>query len=123
MLYPNFENYVSLSTNHLEVGSHVKDVPPGVYLQKQKLFRHPLMRLPSALSGIPTTTRLLELPREILPSWNSLPVLDLLGLLTTEDALIHRGQKRIEDLLGCRPTPGTQDTRKWLCIDRPEEDP
>lgn len=117
MLYPNYEGFISLSTNHLEVGSHVKDVPPEVYLQKQKLFRHPLMKLPTSRPGHPTASGLLELPEESLPSWSSLPVLDLLGLLTTEDTLIRRGQRRSEELFGCLVPTEVQETKTWLCLD------
>ncbi|KAI0080944.1 hypothetical protein K474DRAFT_1704236 [Panus rudis PR-1116 ss-1] len=47
MLYPNYAGFVSLSTNHLEVGSHVKDMPLEAYLQKRRLFLLPLMPLPT----------------------------------------------------------------------------
>lgn len=118
MLYPNYEGYVSLSTNHLEVGSHVKDVPPEVYAQKQKLFRHPLMRLPSSQPGVPTSSGLLQLPSGTLPPWDSLPVLDLLGLRSTEDILFRRGQRRIREIFGCYSSPKDQDPRKWLCFEQ-----
>ncbi|KAH0836517.1 hypothetical protein J3R83DRAFT_8156 [Lanmaoa asiatica] len=49
MLYPNYDDFVSLSTNHLEVGSHVKDEPGEVYEKKKHLFSLPLMHLSGAL--------------------------------------------------------------------------
>ncbi|KAJ7634165.1 hypothetical protein DFH06DRAFT_1100660, partial [Mycena polygramma] len=71
MLYPNYAGFVSLSTNHLEVGSHVKDRPK----EKQEMFRLPLMEL--GASG-----QLLELPGGRLPGWDALPVLNLTGFLS-----------------------------------------
>ncbi|KAJ7623375.1 hypothetical protein FB45DRAFT_925409, partial [Roridomyces roridus] len=68
MLYPNYEGFESLSTNHLEVGSHVKERSK----EKQDVFRLPLMKLSD--SG-----RLLELPGRTLPRWVALPVLNLTG--------------------------------------------
>ncbi|THH32025.1 hypothetical protein EUX98_g2162 [Antrodiella citrinella] len=117
MLYPNFRDYVSLSTNHLEVGSHVKDQPPEVYAQKRRLFLHPLMKLPSVVPDIPTSTGLLDLPDHEMPSWDALPVLDLLGLLTDQQTLVKRGKQRSEQLFGCASDgDGCFDVRAWLCL-------
>lgn len=68
MLYPNYEDFVSLSTNHLEVGSHVKERPK----EKQEVFRLPLMKLEESAG-------LLNLPGRTLPEWRLLPVLNLTG--------------------------------------------
>ncbi|KIP10034.1 hypothetical protein PHLGIDRAFT_39319, partial [Phlebiopsis gigantea 11061_1 CR5-6] len=43
MLYPNYRDYLSLSTNHLEVGSHVKETTPEAYELKKKLYQLPLL--------------------------------------------------------------------------------
>ncbi|KAJ7767459.1 hypothetical protein DFH07DRAFT_915684 [Mycena maculata] len=71
MLYPNYADFVSLSTNHLEVGSHVKERPK----EKQEVFRLPLMKLEESW-------QLLDLPRGTLPRWGTLPVLNLTGFLS-----------------------------------------
>ncbi|KAJ7245153.1 hypothetical protein B0H12DRAFT_1127983 [Mycena haematopus] len=72
MLYPNYEGFVSLSTNHLEIGSHVKDRPKD----KQEVFMLPLMELGSSVD-------LLDLPGARLPAWDALPRLNLTGFLTS----------------------------------------
>ncbi|KAF8216319.1 hypothetical protein K438DRAFT_385306 [Mycena galopus ATCC 62051] len=74
MLYPNYEGFVSLSTNHLEIGSHVKDRPKD----KQEVFRLPLMELGSSV-------HLLDLPGGRLPEWEALPTLNLTGFLINLD--------------------------------------
>ncbi|KAF9045807.1 hypothetical protein BDZ89DRAFT_979701, partial [Hymenopellis radicata] len=68
MLYPNFPDFVSLSTNHLEVGAHVKEKDA----EKEALFMLPLMS-----DGNPHA--LLQLPDGRLPEWEDLPVLNLTG--------------------------------------------
>ncbi|KAJ7224433.1 hypothetical protein GGX14DRAFT_650327 [Mycena pura] len=72
MLYPNYEGFMSLSTNHLEVGSHVKDRPK----EKQDMFRLPLMELRESW-------RLLEVPGGALPPWETLPVVNLTGFMSS----------------------------------------
>ncbi|KZT10097.1 uncharacterized protein LAESUDRAFT_756294 [Laetiporus sulphureus 93-53] len=97
MLYPNFDDYVSLSTNHLEIGSHVKNMSTEAYLRKKRMFLLPLMELPSPEQA----SGLLDLPNGRLPSWSSLPSLDLLGLPVDEKAMIQRGLARKAELTGC----------------------
>jgi len=110
MLYPNFDNFTSLSTNHLEVGSHVKDLPIDVYEKKKQLFQLPLMEGRGAGGG----TGLLDLPQQVLPEWLRLPVLDLAGHLTSETELFRRGTRRSTSLGGC-PVDGTPyDARQLL---------
>ncbi|KAH9924796.1 uncharacterized protein B0H18DRAFT_1119812 [Fomitopsis serialis] len=99
MLYPNYADYVSLSTNHLEVGSHVKDVPIETYLRKKRLFLLPLMPLPEPTRH--SSTGLLDLPQGQLPLWTDLPTLDLLGLVASEETLQERGRVRRTELTGC----------------------
>ncbi|KAJ7449542.1 hypothetical protein FB451DRAFT_1287240 [Mycena latifolia] len=80
MLYPNYAEFTSLSTNHLEVGSHVKERPK----EKQEVFRLPLMKLSEGW-------QLLDLPGGRLPGWEMLPVLNLTGFLSSLDEIIAVG--------------------------------
>jgi hypothetical protein len=106
MLYPNFRDFVSLSTNHLEVGSHVKFRTR----EKQELFTVPLMQLPSA----PSLTS--GLPGNTLPAWDSLPVLNLTGFLATLESLAEIGRLRRIELTGCVDNPAWYNVRDLLCI-------
>ncbi len=117
MLYPNYARFASLSTNHLEVGSHVRDVPTDVYLRKKKLFNLPLMPLPEAGDGVVLPeTGLLELPDERLPAWDALPVLDLLGAIVDQKTIEQRGMERRIELTGCEEPPlRPYDARDLLC--------
>ncbi|KAI0766953.1 hypothetical protein BD413DRAFT_696727 [Trametes elegans] len=121
MLYPNYPAFVSLSTNHLEVGSHVRDVPRDVYLRKKKLFNLPLMPLPPTVAdgpsgGAPPSTGLLELPGGRLPAWETLPVLDLLGAIVDQETISHRGAEQRVELTGCdEPATEPHDVQELLC--------
>ena len=127
MVYPNFKEFRSLSTNHLETGSHVKRTPRAIYDKKRALLTLPLMPLPNAnlttapsmdlttedgletlqeLEDVwrmiePLQTGLLDLPEGRLPSWSEMPVLDLHGEFTSEGEIKDRGQARRAELLGC----------------------
>ena len=112
MLYPNYNNFVSLSTNHLEAGSHVKDTSRESYLQKKEMFRVPLM-------GLEGATRLLDLPHGALPAFSDLPVLDLFGQLSRLHSLIRSGQTRQSEIVPtCDPSSENNirpDFRYLLC--------
>jgi len=112
MVYPNYDNFVSLSTNHLEIGSHVKDTTRGSYEQKREKFRVPLM-------GLEGTTRLVDLPHGALPMFDDLPVLDLFGQPSSLEALTLLGQTRRSEII---PTCETSthlrpDFRSLLCVE------
>lgn len=92
MLYPNFPQYASLSTNHLEVGSHVKIRSK----EKRESFSVPLMKLRSATGG--REVELLDLPNRSLPDWTLLPVLNLTGAPVTLDKLYEIGTFRQTEL-------------------------
>ncbi|KAF9453518.1 hypothetical protein P691DRAFT_658253, partial [Macrolepiota fuliginosa MF-IS2] len=98
MLYPNYASFTSLSTNHLEAGSHVR---PAMSPEKRKLFVLPLMQLPP-ISASPLATGLLDLPREQLPHLPDLPVLNLTGCITTQDTLLQVGRQRVKELGGVK---------------------
>ncbi|KAI9143997.1 hypothetical protein BKA69DRAFT_1122655 [Paraphysoderma sedebokerense] len=117
MLYPNFSNQNSFSTNHLELGQHVGKVSKERYLD----FRVPLMRVNSGLlknfqssyfrshsdsdsntNSLPDLPLLLkELPFTRLPSKQDIPVLDLFHRVTTEQTLIRNGQNLKKDVVNC----------------------
>lgn len=113
MLYPNYDNFLSLSTNHLEIGSHVKEEPRSIYDQKKALFTLPLMVASSAedSNGV-VKTGLLKMPKDTLPSWNDLPVLDLLGTLSSRVEIANRGQDRQQELAGCVTTAIQQSSQR-----------
>ena len=112
MLYPNYEGFLSLSTNHLEVGSHVKESPRSIYDQKKALFTLPLMKVSQGgPDGSSVTTGLLDLPEERLSDWHNLPVLDLFGNISSEEELIDRGLHRREELAACTMWNGAIEHR------------
>lgn len=95
MLYPNYADFASLSTNHLEIGSHVKEKPRS----KQELFTLPLMPLPTTGSEFQL---LYDLPDGMLPSLAALPVLNLTGVIASGlEQLVEVGRRRREELFGC----------------------
>jgi hypothetical protein len=112
MLYPNYNDFVSLSTNHLEVGSHVKIRTK----EKRDMFVLPLMQLP--MIDPPSTTSLLDLPFNTLPEWDSLPVLNLTGSLTTLNVLSDIGNLRRTELTGCVHESVQYDVRDFMCINK-----
>ncbi|KAI9573943.1 hypothetical protein HD554DRAFT_2183223 [Boletus coccyginus] len=104
MLYPNYADFVSLSTNHLEVGSHVRDAPEEVYERRKRLFSLPLMHLSGALAGVDDGAhgpRLLDLPGGTLPDLDRLPVLDLVGEVSSMEAIQRRGDERRTEFGAC----------------------
>lgn len=124
MLYPNYSNWTALSTNHLEVGVHVRGREPH-FQRKREQFDLPLMPLPIPSSSSPTSSKsdqiripsILDLPLQKLPPWDSLPVIDLWGFLSSHDELRERGVQRYKQLIAeCYhsedtvPGPGCQDS-------------
>lgn len=61
---------------------------------------------------------LLDLPDRNLPPWESLPVLNLTGEMTTLDNMAAKGLARREEITGCSgPTNSTaHDVQDLLCI-------
>ena len=110
MVYPNFDNYASLSTNHLEVGSHVKHRTK----EKQDMFLLPLMDLPHSTSE---EVAILNLPNKTLPFFHDLPVFNLTGGISRLDTLVSDGISRRLELLDCidkYPIPFS--ARSLMCI-------
>lgn len=74
---------------------------------------------------LPAGVDLLDLPGHSLPSWTQLPVLDLLGTVTTEIDIIRTGMERRTEISGCAMNPAqerTYDARELLCGDYYERD-
>ncbi|KAF8478263.1 hypothetical protein JB92DRAFT_3048112 [Gautieria morchelliformis] len=114
MLYPNYD--LSLATNHVEIGVHVKGNPQDVPETVRRQYDVPLMPLPS-FSRETRAPGLLELPGESLPAWDDLPVLDFWGTITSHEEITRRGHDRHQLLSGCL-LPLTQfsyDARELLC--------
>ncbi|KAF5336091.1 hypothetical protein D9611_006217 [Ephemerocybe angulata] len=102
MLYPNYEGFLSLSTNHLEYGAHVKTRSK----EKRDLFDQPLFPLPGLNeAGMPGLSGLLDLPGMTLPRYRDLPILNLTGGVTTEEELVRVGRQRHEELSKHRGGP------------------
>ncbi|KAK0188826.1 hypothetical protein F5146DRAFT_983497 [Armillaria mellea] len=105
MLYPNFADFVSLSTNHLEVGSHVKVRSK----EKQDLFFLPLMH---------DSLALLDLPEKTLPEWRSLPVLNLTGSIASFESVVVVGRAaRSKILTGCSGEPPVYSAQQLMCVE------
>ncbi|TFK51709.1 hypothetical protein OE88DRAFT_1628550 [Heliocybe sulcata] len=119
MLYPNYDNFTSLSTNHLEIGSHVKDTPKELYEQKKRLFNLPLLLLPDS-DNPAVSTGILELPGRALPLWSKLPVLDHQGSVTSLDGIVEKGSIQRSRIFHCSQPPLTlYDARDLTCIATP----
>ncbi|KAI9459029.1 hypothetical protein F5148DRAFT_983589 [Russula earlei] len=117
MLYPNYANFSSLSTNHLEPGAHVKRLPRDVFEKKRAQFDLPLMPLPDIdASGYALETGLLDLPESGMPGWDALPVLDLHGSIVSEELIVDRGQTRRPEVFGCTDLPTQYDALSLLCL-------
>ncbi|KAF9268985.1 hypothetical protein L218DRAFT_890874 [Marasmius fiardii PR-910] len=112
MLYPNYPDYMSLSTNHLEVGSHVKVRSKA----KQEAFSVPLMQLPTTNDKNKQLVKILDLPGGTLPI--SPPVLNLTGAISTIGALAAAGVLRRAELSTCAPDLSSLpfDARTLFCL-------
>ncbi len=116
MLYPNYANFSSLSTNHLEPGAHVKRRPRAVFDKKRGLFDLPLMSLPDVNASVVPRTGLLDLPENGMPAWDALPVLDLHGSVVSEKLIVDRGRARRPEVFGCTDPPIPYDALSLLCL-------
>ncbi len=71
-----------------------KEMPDATYEMKKSLFNVPLIPLdePDILT---------DFPDQALPRWSELPVLDLLGTMTSETELKSLGMERRLQVSGC----------------------
>ncbi|KAJ1306785.1 hypothetical protein OPQ81_007771 [Rhizoctonia solani] len=114
-LYPNYEYFVSLSTNHLEAGEHV---PANIDKEKQSQYLLPLMREPEVAKHYPGTelgVKLLDLPLSNLPNWADLPVLDLWGDISSLEQLRRIGLERRVNMSVCQPDETQESALEYLC--------
>ena len=105
MLYPNYDDFVSFSTNHVEVGSHVSEAKSRVKSQ----FIVPLM------SPDESTALILQLPNERFPAVDNLPVVDLHGRISSLDTLMVQGEQRRLELCDCEAVPSNFNASELLC--------
>ncbi|KAF8757830.1 hypothetical protein RHS01_03288 [Rhizoctonia solani] len=97
-LYPNYDHFVSLSTNHLEAGS---------------MYRQTLAKKSNV-----TWVKILDLPLSNLPSWSDLPVLDLWGNISSLEKLRNIGLERRINMSICQPDEVQTSALEFLCPPR-----
>lgn len=115
MIYPNFDDWASLSTNHVEIGEHNKKLSTE---NIQNQFTLPLLDFDR--KGLQS---ILDLPHRRPILWEGLPILDLWGNVTTEDAIVSIGRLAARGLGSCPPSSiinvpsalTTYDARELLC--------
>lgn len=106
MLYPNYENFASFSTNHAEAGTHIHLTEGS---KPNDIFGVPLMEEDLVLS---------ELPGGSMPKYADLPILDLLGNVVSKEELIQRGKALHSEVSLCPPNNElTFDPQDILCFD------
>jgi hypothetical protein len=104
MLYPNFENYTSFSTNHLEYNSL-----PGTDQDALEETQVPMMTIDTIMD---------ELSNAELPDWRYLPVFDAFGTPSFMQRLQEKGRILHLNVSACDPAfPGTTrfDPSDLLC--------
>lgn len=107
MVYPNFENFESFSTNHLEYGTHVQQKNNGRAKSKVDQFLVPLMQQDTILT---------QLPDQQLPDFDHLPIMDLWGRIRTLSELDRVGSQWHNKVSNCARNPiGLFDAKDILC--------
>jgi hypothetical protein len=104
MVYPNFDQFESFSTNHLEFGTHVQS--NGRTKSKLDQFQVPLMQHDTILE---------QLPNGNLPAFNQMPVMDLWGRIKTMEELDRVGDDWHQQVSTCERVTGTYDPSDLLC--------
>lgn len=103
MIYPNFQDFESFATNHLETGTHVQSEKRVNIIDT---FLVPLMQ---------RNTLIHQLPYQRLPDLEQLPVLDLWGRLTSHQALDDRANEWHPQISACVRRKGTFTPDDLLC--------
>ncbi|KAK4052708.1 hypothetical protein OIV83_001995 [Microbotryomycetes sp. JL201] len=119
MLYPNYDDFISLSTNHVEKGEHIHN--DDDLIKRKSLFEVPLMaRRRTSSRQQHNSITLMDLPEGKLPALQTMPVLDLWGSIATSEDLIDRGYQTLTQLSTCPSVvqvdrPLKYDARELLC--------
>ncbi|CAG8670363.1 14255_t:CDS:2, partial [Dentiscutata heterogama] len=106
MLYPNYENSISFTTNHAEIGVHF-----GFKKKELGLWLLPLMEEDILLEGMPDGH---------LPDFKDLPTMDLWGNLVPQNELIRRGRSLHSKISICPPKDTDElnyNPQDLLCMD------
>ncbi|KAI9264524.1 hypothetical protein EDC94DRAFT_559876 [Helicostylum pulchrum] len=104
MIYPNFKDFESFSTNHLEYGTHVKD--KGRTESKVSQFLVPLMQRDTILE---------QLPEHGLPRFEKMPIMDLWGRIKTVDELDQVAENWHKKVSTCERKRESFDPSDLLC--------
>jgi hypothetical protein len=108
MVYPNYEGFMSFSTNHLERGSHVSDTST----RKKAMFVVPLMGAQNGQGGRQGDGVVDGLPWGELPPLEDMPVVDLMGYIADPQELARMGEERRKALTDQRRVLGSFDARE-----------
>lgn len=106
MIYPNYEQFESFSTNHLEYGTHMDKNKKARTLARIQQFKVPLMQQDTVLS---------QLPEQRLPDFEKLPLMDLWGRVRTLEELDHTGAYWHSHVSTCKREIGTFSPKDILC--------
>ncbi|CAG8515441.1 27283_t:CDS:2 [Racocetra persica] len=104
MLYPNYDNFTSLSTNHAERGTHIHNPNSPI------VFGLPLMSENNVITGLPESR---------LPEFENLPIMDLLGNVVSSEEIIQRGRSFHSKVSECPPNDSNEikyDPEDLLCV-------
>ena len=102
LLYPNYFNQTSFSTNHLESGEHISSASKLAHLPRD--FTVPLMN---------DLEMFYELPDSVLPDYQALPMIDVFAIDVTEKQAVDAGRGRVMDTVSCRPNTRPVATKEW----------
>ncbi|KAI9308633.1 hypothetical protein BJ944DRAFT_155890 [Cunninghamella echinulata] len=103
MIYPNFQDFESFSTNHLEFGTHIKHERAQMAINS---FVVPLMQRDTIMD---------QLPHHQLPDFKELPFMDLWGNLKTHRELDQIGEEWHRHVSSCIRQPGKYNPQDLLC--------
>jgi hypothetical protein len=84
MLYPNFQNQTSFSTNHLE---------PGMHISRNSKVRNMVFEFQVPLMQREEVWLLKQLPNGRLPAWTDLPIRNLIFRPTDMETLVQTGKE------------------------------
>lgn len=106
MLYPNYSERLSLSTNHVEVGAHVgADLGSQILQDMRDAMAVPLLQDEQPVVG-----------SNGLPGWSALPVMDLRGYVTTHNQIVQTGEARRQEISKCPSiSPTLFEAYELLC--------